>query len=430
MVVPISAQTDDEADMRLRPIAPPLRAAVLRFVIPLWFLAACGPPPELTALAEPQRLPAPTGDGAGEPNLAVLRDGRVLLNWTEDRGDQGHALRYAVLDGLNWSEPHTVAEGTNWFVNWADFPSVIELPDGTFAAHWLVRRDGSRYAYDVAIARSADGVRWSTAVTPHDDMTPTEHGFVSLFPFAGELGAVWLDGRNFAGNASQHDGHGGGADMTLRFARIDADGSVHAPAILDARTCECCQTTAVLTSEGPVVAYRDRSPAEIRDINVVRFAGGSWSEPTVVHADGWELAGCPVNGPMLAANDRTVTIAWFTAAGDEPRVLAAFSHDAAQSFSAPIRIDDGDPLGRIAATVLEDGSAIISWLERTPDAAEIRARRIAPDGRRSAAIVVAVTGAERASGFPRMVRADDRVVFAWTVPGTPRQLHLASAAIP
>jgi hypothetical protein len=387
---------------------------------------------ELEPVASPETLPSPAGATSGEPNLFATADGRVLLNWTESRATGGHALRFAVLEGGEWSEPRTIATGDAWFVNWADFPSLIELPDGSLAAHWLTRRPGGRYAYDVTVARSFDGgATWTEPLIPHDDGTPTEHGFVSLFPHDGALGAVWLDGRNFAGvDTLAGGGHGGHADMTLRFAVIDHDGSVRDEVVLDGRTCECCQTTAALTADGPIVAYRGRSADEIRDIEIVRWTPTGWSEPAPLHRDGWQIPGCPVNGPFAAAAGRRVAIAWFTGEGDVTRVQIVFSDDAGRSFGPPLRIDDGDPLGRVAAVLLEDGSALVSWLERTEQAAEIRLRRVQADGRMSPATLVALTDAARASGFPRMARAGDRVVFAWTEPGAPRQVHVAAAAIP
>ena len=87
------------------------------------------------------------------------------------------------------------------------------------------------------------------------------------------------------------------------------------------------QTAAAVTAEGPIVAYRDRSEGEIRDIYISRLAGGTWSEPAPVHRDNWKIAACPVNGPALSANGRQVAIAWFTAQGEEGHVFAAFSSD-------------------------------------------------------------------------------------------------------
>jgi hypothetical protein len=385
----------------------------------------------LAALAAPTPMTSPAPATSGEPNLAVGRDGRILLNWTETHEGR-HALRFAELVDGAWSAPRTVATGDDWFVNWADFPSLIELPDGTLAAHWLRRSPGGRYAYDVVIAHSRDGgTSWSEPIMPHDDGTFTEHGFVSLFPHNGVLGAVWLDGRNFASvDTTEGGSHGGHADMTLRFASIHADGSVRDGTLLDARICECCQTSAAITENGPIVAYRGRSHDEVRDIQIVRWTANGWSGPAVAHHDGWRIPGCPVNGPMLAADGSRVALAWFTAADETPHVLIAFSDDAGRSFGPPTRVDDGDPLGRVATLLLDDGSALVSWLERTETAAEIRVRRVAADGRRSDATAVAETGHERASGFPRMTRSGERIVFAWTVPGSPRQVLVATTNTP
>jgi hypothetical protein len=406
----------------------PAIAAVL-----LLGVAACGreaPPP--AALTAPVPIASPAPPSSGEPGLTAGADGELLMSWTEATDDGGHALRYAAWRDGRWTAPRTVASGKGWFVNWADFPSLRALPDGSLAAHWLVRSADARYAYDVHIARSLDGgATWGAAIVPHDDGTPTEHGFASLFPHDGELGAVWLDGREFAGVDTTHTGgHGGAADMTLRFATIDRTGTVHGGVVLDARTCECCQTAAAVTSEGPIVAYRDRSPDEIRDIAIVRLVDGRWSEPTRLHPDEWHIAGCPVNGPAIVAAGRRVAVAWFTAANEEARVSIAFSDDAGRSFGPPFRIDDGDPSGRVDALLLDDGSALVSWLERTAEGAEIRVRRARPDGRTSSATRIAGTSGERASGFPRMARSANEVLFAWTVPGSPREVHVAAAPLP
>lgn len=370
-----------------------------------------------SALAQVRELPSPAPPGSLAPELHVAPDGRVLLSWIERLAAGRSALRFSVLKDGGWSAPRVIAEGRDWFVNWADFPSVIALDDGSLAAHWLERSGPGTYAYDVRIARSGDGgLTWSTPFTPHRDGTPTEHGFVSLFARpGGALEAVWLDGRETSPGAGEHD-HGGGA-MTLRYAALGPEGATDREALLDPRVCDCCQTGAAVTSEGPLVVYRDRSGEELRDIAVVRLRDGRWTEPRTVSADGWRIEGCPVNGPAVAAQGRRVAIAWFTAAGDRPRVQVAFSTDAGAHFGPALRVDDGDPAGRVDAVLLDDGSALVSWVEAMDAGSALRIRRAWSDGRLDAAVTVLPAGTPLGTGFPRMVRADGRLVFAWTADG-------------
>jgi hypothetical protein len=325
------------------------------------------------------------------------------------------ALRFATKETDGWSAPRTVAEGTNWFVNWADFPSLLVLPDGSLAAHWLAKSGAGTYAYDVHIARSFDGGKtWSKPFTPHRDGTQTEHGFVSMLP-AGKSAftAIWLDGREMAGQSSDHNSDHEHGTMTLRAATIQRDHSLTQEAMLDAKVCECCQTSAAMTALGPVVVYRDRSDQEMRDISIVRRLKGKWSAPKTVFADGWQINGCPVNGPAVAASGKRVAVAWFTGANNKSQVKLAFSTDAGETFAAPVIIDDGNPVGRVEVLLLPDGSAMVSWLEKLANGGEVRIRKVKPNGTRAASITVAPSGTARSSGFPQMIRSGNSLVFAW-----------------
>ena len=179
------------------------------------------------------------------------------------------------------------------------------------------------------------------------------------------------------------------------------------------------------TSEGAIVVYRDRSEKEIRDISVVRFSKGRWTEPRTLTTDGWEIQGCPVNGPSVSADARRVAVAWHTAAKEIPRVKVVFSSDAGASFGQPIQVDEATPVGRVDVVLLTDGSALVSWLERTSKGGEVKVRRVRPDGSRDHAVTVAESTAARASGFPQIVRAGNEIIFAWTGPGTPSRVRTA-----
>jgi hypothetical protein len=403
-------------------------------VVTLWLLigvAACGgdsgpvADEALPTLGPVTALESPAAPGSGEPFVHTSADGSVLMSWIE-AGDTSHSVRFARLTGTEWSAPRTIAESSDFFVNWADFPSIIELRDGSLAAHWLKRSGPGTYSYDTWVAFSADGgTSWSDPVRPHEDGTPTEHGFVTLFEVAGRAAAVWLDGR-------QHVGWGGEPprrEMTVRYTTFDAAGAPLPSTLIDARSCDCCQTAVAVAAGGPVLVYRDRSADEIRDIAATRLVGGEWTEGMPVHDDRWEIDACPVNGPAIDAAGDRVAVAWFTAARDTARVRVAFSSDSGVSFDPPIEIDLGSPTGRVDLLLLDDHHALVSWLERSGGAAQVLARTVSIDGRFSEPVSIGGSSPERASGFPRMTRTGDRVIFAWTVPGEAAVIDVAAAAI-
>jgi len=374
---------------------------------------------------------SPTDADSREPELTPTQNGGVVLSWVEKINDKRYALKVAVLESNGWSETRTVSEGENWFVNWADFPSVIALDDGTLAAHWLVKSGPGTYAYNVNISTSKDAGRtWTKPFVPHRDNTQTEHGFVSLIPLAkGRFGAIWLDGRNMENMKQTEEHASASASMTLRYAAIDSAGSLFEETQLDERVCECCQTSAAVTSEGPIAVYRDRSATEVRDIYIVRQVNGSWASPQPVFADNWQINGCPVNGPSVAADGLRVVVAWFSSVKDEPRVKIAFSQDAGATFSQPIQVDDGKNVGRVDTLLLPDGSALVVWLGGDVAGGEIKARRVRADGSIGPAAVIAKTDVSRSSGFPRVARRGNEVHFAWTEFGTPSRVRTAVTEI-
>ena len=378
----------------------------------------------LTAASSTGReIASPPSPGAVHPFLASAPGGRLVLSWTEPAGAE-QAVKLAFYDDGKWSEPRTIVQRDDLFVNWADFPSVAVTDDGTIFAHWLQKSGAGTYSYDVHVAASRDdGRTWSRSRVVHRDGTKTEHGFVSMRPVRrNAVGLVWLDGRQMKGEE-----HG---EMTLRYARLDAKGTLAREDLLDRRVCECCTTGMAIADGGPVVVYRDRSPEEIRDISVVRWDRGRWSRPSPLHRDGWKINGCPVNGPQIEARGRSVATAWFTAANEQGRVNVAFSTDGGATFGAPIRVDGGTPTGRVDLLLLEDDSVLVTWIDGLGDAAHIALRRVSRTGRMTAIEKVAVSSAARGSGFPRMAIAGREVMLAWTEPSTPKRVRVVAVPIP
>lgn len=383
-------------------------------------VAACG-----GRSAEPRMtdLELPANGNSLAPRFATHPGGGVILSWLEREGDVGRLVFSRWLDG-RWSPVRQVATGKNWFINWADNPSMLILDDKRLVAHWLVRSGPDSYAYDIALGHSSDGGKsWQDLGVIHDDGTQSEHGFVSFYPYLDaegqrQAGLVWLDGRHMQA-AGQHGS--GDADpsagMTLRHARLQADGTSTEQIELDSLTCDCCQTAAVTMGEDVLVAYRDRelgeAGSEIRDIRMLRRRADGWRDEGLLNRDGWEISSCPVNGPSITAQGSRVAIAWFTAADERPAIKLALSEDAGQSFSQHV-VSDEAPVGRVAVALTPDAVAV-AWMATPDNRAEIRLQQFDFSGRPlSRAEAVAVTERSRQSGFPQLAWADGGLFLAWT----------------
>lgn len=358
------------------------------------------------------------------------------MSWTEP-DPSGHRVAASFFDGSTWGRPSTVAQGDRFFVNWADFPSIHAFGD-LLVAHWLWRGGEGTYDYGVRLSWSVDGgASWAEPWTPHEDGTPTEHGFVSLFESGGAVWAAWLDGRAMvepggpmslrARSLPVSPAAGPAVGGPAEAGRAGAAGPAAGPeTVVDDRSCECCQTDAAVADGVPVLVYRDRVQGEVRDISVTRLLDSGWTDPVSVHEDGWVIGGCPVNGPAIAARDERVAVAWFTAPEGRARVNVAFSEDGAASFGLPARVDSGQPAGRVDVVMLDDGSALVTWIERTPAGARILGRRAAPGGTLGAPMTLADTDAGRAAGFPRIARLDPgRLMLAWTDPAGEGRVRVA-----
>lgn len=360
----------------------------------------------------------PAETGSRFPYMFKDNDGTLYLSWLTNIEEEIYAFEYATFKDGFWEVPPAVLVGTNFFVNWADFPSLIGKDGEAVAAHWLRKVEGGPYAYHIQLQfRNRDTGRWDAPITPHLDDTATEHGFVSMQPISGDrVLAIWLDGRQTDGR-----GHGEYDDpemaMTLRSAEISADGEIARKQIIDGMVCDCCQTDMAATEDGFIAVYRGRSGDEVRDILAARYSleTGEWSEPAKVWDDGWQINACPVNGPRVVSNGTQVAVAWFTEADDERKVLLARSADGGASFQEPIIISSGEnTIGRADLVLADEGVIYVSWMERNGEAGNVMLREVSPDGTLRDAILTGVTSSSRSSGFPRIEKMDDEIIVAWT----------------
>ncbi len=384
---------------------------------------ACSPDP--TRIAEVLRsesLPSPAAGSSRAARLGTDANGKIYLSWIEERettqGPVVAELRFSTLEDGRWLTARSIASSERWFVNWADFPALAAFDAHHLIAHFLEKSAEGTYDYRVLVVRSADGGQtWSTPARLHSHAGAGEHGFVSWAPSGAEtLSAVWLDGRN-AGNHDDDDALGA---MALYTRSVHAAGSLGPEILLDDRVCDCCPTAVVRAGDGAlIVAYRDRSMDEVRDISVVRVAPGADPQRVWGSDDGWKIAGCPVNGPVLAAAKSRIGLAWFTLGRDGlARVLCSFSNDAGQTFSQPKELAEGAVFGRVDAVFDARGRLVVLWLEAGDPEGEWRVARLDVDGSVLDVSTVGNASSGRESGLARLAPTASGIVFASVESGT------------
>ncbi len=381
-------------------------AALACFLLALPFaVAADAPVISVERLAGPASAATATASG---PSVTVSPTGVVWLTWLEHTGPTT-ALQFSQFDPANqrWSPARTIARGADWFVNAADFPALTAGPAGRATAVWFVNNpapaapaaaaaaahDHHGPGYRAFFSQTTDGgATWSPPAALTRESQSVE--FVSLATLAdGRVLAAWLDGR-----AKQK------GDPALQlFARIL--GAAGPDTLVDAAVCDCCQTALTAFPDGTaLLAYRARRDGEVRDIHVTRFRGAVWDEPRALASDDWRIAGCPVNGPQLASDGGRVAAAWFTAADNDPRVVASFSPDAGARFLMPVRLSEPKALGRVATALLHDGAFLVSFVDA--DGA-LWLRRVSPDFVPTEPVRLTAAGEGRVKGFPRLALLRD-----------------------
>lgn len=360
----------------------------------------------------------PAAAGSSSPDLSIAPDGRLLLSWINQTQGRRNALQFgSYTDKGGWqSQPRTVAIGQSLMANWEDTPHLRGTPDGALWMQWLQADATSPMAYDTVLARSRDGgMSWTQLTRVNNDGKAAGHGYAAMWAEGEDsLGIAWLDGREKASaHGEKYDPDG---SMQLRTLNFDHDLERGAEIELDGKTCDCCQTDAAVTTKGPLVVYRDRSDDDIRDIAVVRRIAGKWGAPVSVHADGWKIAGCPVNGPAIAASGNDAVVAWYSEAGGTPALRLARTTDAGDTFAPPVVVESGKQvLGRVDVAVGAK-QAWVSWLSETHGAQTLMLARYTRDlSRELERIEIAkLEGRGHATGSPKLVVDSTAAWLVWT----------------
>lgn len=354
-------------------------------------------------------LPNTSANKSNNPNIQVLQNGRIYLSWQE-KADKKRTLHLAPLAGNKFDKSQTIQPKARWYTSWADPASITAFGKKSLVATVSLAGEKKYSQYAGLIISNDKGKTWSKPIITHDDRTATEHGFVSIVPVKGhKFWAVWLDGRAFEELRSQGKGKG---YTTVRAALFDKNGKKTKEQIIDNRVCDCCQTTAVKTSAGVLVMYRNRDKKEQRDIGYVLLHKGQWSKPQNLANDGWIIRGCPVNGPSVVARKHKVAVAWFTMGNKQPRVQLSFSKDGGKTFNTPIVLDKKEVMGRVNAKMLKNGDAIVSYVTNENNKRVAKIVRVSPQGTQTPLATINSLG--NSNDFPKMALVKNKLYLTWS----------------
>ena len=347
-------------------------------------------------------FPNPAGAGSLQPNWSVTPDGGTVLNWIEASKDGSYSLRYAVRHGDSWSQPVTIAAHRHFFRHPAEVPEVMEMAGGHWLAHWVENQESSDAEF-VYVSSSADGTHWTTPLMAHRDRSPVQHGLVSMAEnVGGGASLFWLEALK-----------GEDGPVYLMRTVVDGSGKEVNEERLDDDVCACCPTAVAKTTKGLVVAYRDHTPKDIRDIAVVRLENGHWSPSKIINPDNWQIDACPINAASIAARGDKVAIAWYTAAHDSSQVKIVFSADGGSTFSKPVIASTGHAFGYASVVLDDSGNATVSWLEQgSGGGARVLVRTISSGGAPGPVLEIA-KGEKSELGYPKLVRSGKDTFIAW-----------------
>lgn len=299
---------------------------------------------------------------------------------------------------------------------------------------WTARAEGRT---EIHVARSVDAGRsfGPPAILQKTDAAG-DRGWPALaLDETGAAHAVWLDHRGLAelAGAHQHAGHDTAASAPeardgvataqksgLYYAGGGVPGGERA---LVKGVCYCCKTAiATGAPQSIFMAWRHVYPGNIRDIAFLRSRdGGRTFEPPVrISQDGWQLDGCPDDGPaMVVDQTNTVHIVWPTVVGGpspQGGIFYASTTDG-RTFTARQRVPTlgGPKPSHPQIAIGGSGRLVVAWDEARDGvrAAVVRSLKVAPDGKAVFGPTQVLGGAVQGV-YPALAPTPTGLVAVWT----------------
>ena len=294
--------------------------------------------------------------------VAVARDGGVFLTWTAEEGQTTnlYLVRVGAGDG---GRLRVNPDGMT--VDSLHQPPGIDIgPKGELYISWSSSKPkpaGTLFASDLRLSRSLDGGRIFDSHLRVNEDRPIAHSFEGLTVAEdGTVVLAWIDSRD-------------GWDKAATYvARIGKRGThLEHTLKLDGDTCVCCRVDMTTGPKNVVaVVWRKVFPENIRDmvLAVSRDGARSFAAPTLVHADGWQIAACPHRGGTVDMDESgRLYLAWYTEGPqDQPRLLFTISPDG-RHFMEPKRLDSSATSipDHVRLAVDASGRALVVWEDST-----------------------------------------------------------------
>lgn len=278
-------------------------------------LGACSGGEGPTAEPHAGSLPGPVA----QPQLILEEDGTLLVVWRGE-GDEGSDLYIAERHSDGSFSPTTRVNDVAGTVSGYDLDelraSVAIGPDGRIAVAWGDTQGDVRVALG-----SEHGRSFEPSLRMNQNQQTGAQSFPSIaYDEEGVLHAVWLDTR-VSGSVEEEP-----AD--LYYARVTAEGVTEKNLTDDdsPSVCGCCRPGIAVGMGGEVVvAFRNTSTDGYRDIfQVSGSLASGFDAPARIGPPLWELAGCPMAGPLPLGKETL----WNDASTGERRTLIAESRDA------------------------------------------------------------------------------------------------------
>lgn len=306
-----------------------------------------------------------SSEGA-EPSIAAAPDGTVYVGWVAHGPNKEADVRLSRFDregrpvGSAAGVNPTAGAATAWR---GDPPDVVVAPDGTVYVAWTARDTGAEHATTLYLSASRDGGQsFGAPVKVNDDARACVHGMHSLAVGGdGRVYVAWLDERHVEPPEAHQAGEQGGASKAsggmhgeqnreVFFAVSSDGGRTFSPnRRVASEACPCCKTALAVSAQGRVyVGWRQVLPGDFRHIAVASSEDGvNFDAPTVVSDDHWELRGCPVSGPALAAGDGgALRVLWYTAGeAGRPGLYSVESADGGRTFGPRRAVSEGNLRG-------------------------------------------------------------------------------------